>query len=63
MTLVECALQLLAAHPSARLLLCAPQNYSADLLCSALAAAGVDTKTMLRVNDPRRPAPQVRHCQ
>lgn len=59
-TLVECALQLLAAHPAARLLLCAPQNYSADLLCSALAEAGVPKTSMLRLNDPRRPAPQVR---
>jgi hypothetical protein len=54
-TLVEAALQVLEAHPAARLLLCAPQNYSADLLCSALAAAGVGAGDMLRLNDPRRP--------
>jgi hypothetical protein len=58
-TLVECALQLLAASPTARLLLCAPQSYSADLLCAALAAAGVSTTSMLRLNDPRRPASHV----
>ncbi|EFN55641.1 hypothetical protein CHLNCDRAFT_133825 [Chlorella variabilis] len=49
-TLVECTLQLLRAYPDARLL-----NYSADLLCSALAAAGLHQGDMLRVNDPRRP--------
>ncbi|KAI7838701.1 hypothetical protein COHA_007499 [Chlorella ohadii] len=54
-TLVECALQLLQAYPHARLLLCAPLNYSADLLCSALAAAGLGSADMLRLNDPRRP--------
>ncbi|PRW57862.1 helicase MOV-10 [Chlorella sorokiniana] len=54
-TLVECALQLLQAYPHARLLLCAPLNYSADLLCSALAAAGLGSGDMLRLNDPRRP--------
>lgn len=31
------------------------QNYSADLLCSALAAAGLPPGDVLRVNDPRRP--------
>ena len=30
------------------------QAYSADLLCSALAAAGVTPAEMLRLNDPRR---------
>ena len=38
------------------------QNYSADLLCSALAAAGLGTKDMLRLNDPRRPPFTVRAC-
>lgn len=37
-----------------------PQNYSADLLCSALAAAGLGPGEMLRVNDPRRPPFTVR---
>ncbi|GAB4815315.1 hypothetical protein N2152v2_002361 [Parachlorella kessleri] len=59
-TLVECALQLLSAHPGCRLLLCAPQNYSADLLCSALGASGLGPNTLLRLNDPRRPASQVK---
>ncbi|KAL4423314.1 hypothetical protein ABPG77_006109 [Micractinium sp. CCAP 211/92] len=55
-TLVECALQLLETYDHARLLLCAPQNYSADLLCSSLAAAGLGPEEVLRLNDPRRPA-------
>ncbi|KAL4430622.1 hypothetical protein ABPG75_005878 [Micractinium tetrahymenae] len=54
-TLVECAMQLLQTYSHARLLLCAPQNYSADLLCSALAAAELGREEMVRVNDPRRP--------
>jgi hypothetical protein len=53
-TLVELALQLLHEYPSSRLLLCAPQNYSADLLCSALSAGGVNGGTMVRVCDGRR---------
>lgn len=40
--------------------LSALQNYSADLLCSALAAAGLHQGDMLRVNDPRRPPFTVR---
>lgn len=32
------------------------QNYSADLLCSSLAAAGLGPEEVLRLNDPRRPA-------
>jgi putative helicase MOV10L1 len=54
-TMVSAALQLLSTYPEARLLLCAPQNYSADLLCSALAAAGLSKTRLLRLNDPRRP--------
>ncbi|KAK9861577.1 hypothetical protein WJX84_004241 [Apatococcus fuscideae] len=61
-TLVECALQLLKTEPGARLLLCAPQSYSADLLCSALAAAkdGLGERKMLRFNDPRLPPNQTK---
>lgn len=43
----------------ARLLMCAPQNYSADLLFKALAAAGVSNQFMIRLNDPRIPPAQV----
>ncbi|KAG1666994.1 hypothetical protein FOA52_014306 [Chlamydomonas sp. UWO 241] len=62
-TLVEVALQLMHAlvqYPGEayrrrpRLLLCAPQNYSADLICSALAEAGVAPDAMARIQDPRR---------
>ena len=67
-TLVECALQLLSKRlnedgsfsdnpsrgTSPRLLLCAPQNYSADLICSALAEAGLTPRVMTRLQDPRR---------
>jgi hypothetical protein len=51
--------QVLKRQPSSRLLLCAPQNYSADLLASALSEAGVSRGDMLRLNDPRRPPNQV----
>ena len=44
------------------MLLTAPANYSADLLASALAAAGVSTDELLRLNDPRRPINQARAC-
>lgn len=57
--------QVLKRNPAAKLLLCAPQNYSADLLASALSAK-VPPSDMLRLNDPRRPPNQVRlphqHC-
>lgn len=43
----------------ARLLMCAPQNYSADLLFKALAAAGISNQFMIRLNDPRIPPAQV----
>ena len=43
----------------ARLLMCAPQNYSADLLFKALAAAGISNQFMVRLNDPRIPPAQV----
>ena len=42
-----------------RLLMCAPKNFSADLLCSALGQAGITQEAMLRLNDPRHPPPQV----
>ena len=42
-----------------RLLMCAPKNFSADLLCSALGQAGITKQAMLRLNDPRHPPPQV----
>lgn len=50
--------QVLKAHGHAKLLLCAPGNYSADLLADALAKAGLDKRAMIRLNDPRRPPPQ-----
>lgn len=53
------AWQVLKREPAAKLLLCAPQNYSADLLASALSAK-VPTSDMLRLNDPRRPPNQAR---
>ncbi|WIA17691.1 hypothetical protein OEZ85_009208 [Tetradesmus obliquus] len=59
-TLVEAVLQYRIAHPNARLLCCAPANYSADLLCSALARAGVTGRELLRLNDPRRPLVQAK---
>ena len=52
-------LQIMLRYPEAKLLLCAPQNYSADLLASALRKAGVTAADMLRLNDPRLPPNQV----
>lgn len=43
----------------ARLLMCAPQNFSADLLFKALAAASISNQFMIRLNDPRIPPAQV----
>ena len=53
-----CAPQIMLREPEAKLLLCAPQNYSADLLASALRQAGVTPADMLRLNDPRLPPNQ-----
>ncbi len=39
--------------------MCAPQNFSADLLFKALSAAGITTEYMIRLNDPRVPPTQV----
>ncbi len=50
---------MLHAEPGARVLLAAPANFSADLLASALAAAGVPPADLLRLHDPRRPINQV----
>ena len=55
----SCALQIMLREPEAKLLLCAPQNYSADLLASALRQADVTPADMLRLNDPRLPPNQV----
>ena len=41
--------------------MCAPQNFSADLLFKALSAAGITTDYMIRLNDPRVPPTQVSH--
>lgn len=54
-SLVALSLEIRAAYPESRLLCCAPQNYSADLLCSALATSGLGPDQLLRLNDPRRP--------
>jgi hypothetical protein len=73
MTTVETARQLLLTRPQARLLLCAPSPFAADILCSRLAAAMSDFITgqpsvgILRLSDPRRAAATVKedvlpHC-
>eukprot|EP00877_Chromochloris_zofingiensis_P007320 jgi/Chrzof1/2841/Cz12g00230.t1 len=59
-TLVEAVLQIRQAYPSRRILCCAPLNFSADLICSALAAAGVPVADMCRLNDPRLPVVQAK---
>lgn len=52
-------LQVYSTVKSARLLMCAPQNFSADLLFRALSAAGIPKDYMIRLNDPRVPPTQV----
>ena len=60
-TLVEAILQVRANFgPHARVLAAAPTNFSADLIASALAAAGVKAGEMLRLNDPRHPPAQTK---
>lgn len=52
--------QILKKEGDAKLLLCAPQGYSADLLASALGAAGVKPTEMMRLADPRHPPVQMK---
>ena len=50
---------MLKRQPQARLLLCAPGNFSADLLSSALLASGVGAGQQRRFVDPRWPPERV----
>ena len=59
LTVVETALQLLMTRPHAKLLLCAPSPFAADILCSRLSAIAPDVG-ILRVSDPRRAAATVK---
>ena len=51
---VESVMQLLARNPSARVLACAPSNAAADEIAQRLAAAGLSTATLLRLNASSR---------
>jgi hypothetical protein len=43
------------AAPAARLCVCAPSNFAADIVCSGIAAGGdIGPDVMWRLNDPRR---------
>ena len=53
-TLTECVFQLLRRTPSSRILICAPMNYSCDLITHSLAKAGLQPAQMMRLQDPRR---------
>lgn len=53
-------LQVLRCEPDSKILLCAPQGYSADLLASALGQSGVTKNEMIRLADPRHPPPQMK---
>lgn len=55
LTLVACVLSLLSNFPDAKILCCAPQNFSADIVASSLLASGLPQSDILRLNDPRRP--------
>ena len=70
LTVVEAARQLLRTSQGARLLLCAPSPFAADILCSRLLeeddVAGMRAR-VVRVNDPRRALATVKadvvpHC-
>lgn len=52
--------QILKKEEDAKLLLCAPQGYSADLLASALGAAGLKPTELMRLADPRHPPVQMK---
>ncbi len=58
-TSIPCS-QILSKEGDAKLLLCAPQGYSADLLASALGAAGLKPTEMMRLADPRHPPVQMK---
>lgn len=58
-TIVEAVLQVLRSSTCGTVLLCAPQNFSCDTLCSRLLAAEVDARSMLRLVDPRLPVNRV----
>jgi hypothetical protein len=58
-TIVEAVLQVLRSSTCGTLLLCAPQNFSCDTLCTRLIDAKVDTRSMLRLMDPRLPVNRV----
>jgi hypothetical protein len=53
--LTHCACEVLNKHSAAKILCCAPQNFTADIICSELRKKGIDSKKTLRLNDPRRP--------
>ena len=53
-------MQILGREDDAKLLLCAPQGYSADLLASALGTAGLKPTEMMRLADPRHPPVQMK---
>lgn len=55
LTATNCVLQVLKKYPNARILCCAPKNFSADTMCSELAKRGISAQQMIRLNDPRRP--------
>lgn len=54
-TLTHCVCEILNQYSCAKILCCAPQNFSADIICSELRKKGINSKKMLRLNDPRRP--------
>ena len=55
LTLTCCVIEIVKRHPQATILCCAPQNFSADVICSELLRMGLSKLKILRLNDPRRP--------
>jgi DNA polymerase III delta prime subunit len=55
LTATNCVLQILKRYPHARILCCAPKNFSADTMCWELGKRGISVTQMIRLNDPRRP--------
>eukprot|EP00884_Botryococcus_braunii_P022696 jgi/Botrbrau1/910/Bobra.0167s0026.1 len=58
-TVIEAVLQVYRKDSAAKILVCTPHNFAADMLAVDLAQGGVQPPNLLRLIDPRRPPNQV----